>query len=271
MGRNRYGWCSTCRKKIRSDNMKLHSHVKAVAVKYRIKRCHTCNKTMIAGHLARHLKTHDAQPAKEIKRAENNQRIFEKDKEIGRYLREKIISGRIDPDSLCREDKRAFEISREFPMMEHLALREWQKGLIPQLKADNRKIIWVVGAKGGEGKSWFQRYLLSVNGPKKVFEVDIKENDKAILHALSKQTTEIIELFIFNVPRNVCKEDIPYHLLEQIKDGRTLSTKYNSRILYFKSPNIVIVFSNETPRRSSMSDDRWIIYYIRNGNLELEK
>ena len=118
MGRNKYCRCSTCREKIRIDNMKLHSHVKAVIVKYKIKRCPTCNKTMIAGNLNKHLKTNAAKPAKGIKRAENNQRVFEKDKEIGRYLTEKIISGCIDPDSLCREDKRAFEISREFPRIE---------------------------------------------------------------------------------------------------------------------------------------------------------
>ena len=53
------------------------------------------------------------------------------------------------PISLCREDKRAFEISREFPRMGHLSLREWQRDLISQLKVDNRKIIWIVGAKGG--------------------------------------------------------------------------------------------------------------------------
>ena len=105
------------------------------------------------------------------------------------------------------------------------------------------------------------------------------EDDKAILHAISKQTTEIIEMneipfiemFIFNVSRNNWRNDIPYFLLEEIKDGRAQSTNYNSIILYFKSPNIVVVFSNETPRMFFMSEDRWIIYHIRNGNLELER
>ena len=77
----------------------LHSHAKAVVVTYKIRWCPTCDLTMIAWHLARHLKTHAVKPAKEIKHSEYNQSVFEKDKEIGRYLREKIISGCIDPES----------------------------------------------------------------------------------------------------------------------------------------------------------------------------
>ena len=116
----------------------------------------------------------------------------------------------------------------------------------------------------------FKRYWLSVKGPKRVFQSNLEENGTAILHALSQQPTEIIEMFIFNVSRGVWQNDIPYQLLEQIKDGRTISTKYNSKILQFKSPNIVLIFSNQAPCRTSLSTDRWTIFYIQNGRLKLD-
>ena len=270
MGRNKYIRCPTCSKNIRSDNMKLHSHSKVAINKNKMKQCPTCKKIMKVGNLARHLKTHDGKSKDVVKIAEKNQKNFDSDKEVGKCLRDKIFSGEIDFESLSKEHRRAFELSREFPKMGHLALRKWQEELIPHLIPDNRSIIWIVGTKGGEGKSWFQRYWLSVKGPKRVFQSNLEENGTAILHALSKQPTEIIEMFIFNVSRGIWKNDIPYRLLEQIKDGRTLSTKYNSKILNFKSPNIVLVFSNEGPCRTSLSPDRWKIFYIRNGKLKLD-
>ena len=56
--------------------------------------------------------------------------------------------------------------------------------------------------------------------------------------------------------------DQNYAVLEHIKDGCAVSSKYNSIILNFKTPNTLIVFSNSRPDTSSLSKDRWKIYSI---------
>ena len=58
-----------------------------------------------------------------------------------------------------------------------------------------------------------------------------------------------------------------YPVLENIKDGCATAMKYNSERIQFKTPNIVVVFSNAPPDMKQLSKDRWKIYYIINGSL----
>ena len=51
-------------------------------------------------------------------------------------------------------------------------------------------------------------------------------------------------------------------MLEGIKDGHKVSAKYDTRGLFFKTPNTVIVFSNEFPMTGALKKDRWSIYEI---------
>ena len=51
-------------------------------------------------------------------------------------------------------------------------------------------------------------------------------------------------------------------ILESIKDGITVSSKYNNNIIHFKVPNISIVFSNTAPNMKELSKDRWKIFRI---------
>ena len=46
-------------------------------------------------------------------------------------------------------------------------------------------------------------------------------------------------------------------MLENIKDGQAEASKYNSEIIKFRSPNVVVVFSNENPEKKELSRDRW--------------
>ena len=67
------------------------------------------------------------------------------------------------------------------------------------------------------------------------------------------------------------REQIPYTLFEEIKDGRAISTKYDSKELRFRVPNILVVFSNSGPNfLQSVSKDRWTICTIKYGVMERE-
>ena len=65
----------------------------------------------------------------------------------------------------------------------------------------------------------------------------------------------------------ITENGVNYELLEKIKNGRTVASKFDSKELKFKTPNTVVVFSNEKPDVSELSKDRWKIFRIRDNDL----
>ena len=57
-------------------------------------------------------------------------------------------------------------------------------------------------------------------------------------------------------------------VLEAIKDGNAINRKYHSEVLRFKTPNIVIVFSNADPDVMQLSRDRWQIFSVTEEGLK---
>jgi len=64
-------------------------------------------------------------------------------------------------------------------------------------------------------------------------------------------------IIIFDVPRTNSNH-VSYQAIEQIKNGKFFSPKYESGMCRFNKPHIVI-FANEPPNTSMLSEDRWII------------
>jgi len=56
--------------------------------------------------------------------------------------------------------------------------------------------------------------------------------------------------------------EFPYEMLEEIKDGNAVSTKYDSSIFTYNIPKIVLVLSNEASDKNKMSEDRWNVYSV---------
>ena len=88
---------------------------------------------------------------------------------------------------------------------------------------------------------------------------------KDLLRALTKRPLATIDIFLFNLPRAV--NSCNYYILESLKDGKAVSSKYDNEILRFKIPNIVAVFSNDMPEWEKVSFDRWIAFRIENNQL----
>ena len=86
-----------------------------------------------------------------------------------------------------------------------------------------------------------------------------------------KKFYQIIQLCLILLPSDIGKarteEEMNYELLEQIKNGRTLAAKFDSKELKFHTPNVVVVFSNERPEEDQLSKDRWKIFQIRDDDL----
>ena len=74
------------------------------------------------------------------------------------------------------------------------------------------------------------------------------------------------DIFVFNLLRS--DTAVAYGLLENLKDGNLISSKYKSKVLKIKTPNTVIVFSNSYPNMDQLSADRWKIYEIVGNDLK---
>jgi hypothetical protein len=190
---------------------------------------------------------------------------------LGKIVYEEIEEHEIPEESLRREYKEAKELYIKHKKnidLDNVVLRPWQEALLNHIKPTNREVIWVIGRKGNEGKSWFQEYMESKYGWGKVIcGMDIKIKKGSICHVLSKRSLMTTDTFLFDVGKANTDHGVNYELLEKIKNGRIVAAKFDSKELKFKTPNTVVVFSNEKPDVSELSKDRWKIFQIRDNDL----
>ena len=222
-------------------------------------------------NIARHLRKHEIDPLHPIRdKIREDERKFKETKDIGEALRSEIIRKSIDPACLRREYKQAVNLDTNTEDMSHITLKLWQSKLLGDLVPTDRSIYWIIGKQGAEGKTWFQKFLTEYLGHFRVYSTTIDKRSDGILHALTKRNFSLVDVFLFNIPRSFNEQEIPYTLLEDIKDGYSLSTKYDSKQIKFRTPNIVVIFSNKEPYRPAMSEDRWNVYHIVGDSLKAE-
>lgn len=150
-------------------------------------------------------------------------------------------------------------------------LNDEQKELIKQFLTkcpkDDRTLYWFWERIGNWGKTLVALYLIdnygaillagagkdAING----FFSYIKENEK------------VPPIVIFDIPR--CSEGhISYNAIEQIKNGCIFNSKYETGMLRFDKPHI-IVFSNEEPNYKKLSRDRWQVKNLRAEEIEIDE
>ena len=207
-------------------------------------------------------------------------RMIVKDKEytdkvkLGGEVYEIILENQINQTSLDQDLKEALNIfmqeRKDFNVGE-FELRPWQKDLMKLMnEPTKRQVIWIKGRAGNEGKSWMQEYIQSYYGTKRVVKLAAKNKTSNIAQVLRKQQLATTDIFMFNDARSKNHETVNYEMLENIKDGQAEASKYNSEIIKFRTPNIVVVFSNENPERKELSSDRWNVFKI-DTEMELQK
>lgn len=129
------------------------------------------------------------------------------------------------------------------------------------LNQQNRKITYVVDKVGGRGKSTLCDYILYK------YDSILFSNAKTSDIAYSYKGQKYI---LFDFSRTL-EDKINYNVIEQLKNGRIFSSKYESCMKIFNIPNIVIM-TNFKPDKSKLSLDRWDIVdvddmYIINKNI----
>ena len=204
---------------------------------------------------------------------------------IGNEYQEKLVQGKkiyqmvgegIAPyQALPSEMKEAVDAYMEnqddFRDMGNVELKPWQESLLKFVQQPHdREIIWVVGKDGNEGKSWFQKYVKSVFGTRRVVTgIDIKANNASIFQALRKCPIVTADIFLFNIGKSKKKfEVINYDALENMKDGEAFASKYDSQQLKIRVPNVVMVFSNSPPNISQLAKVRFEVFHIINDQLQ---
>lgn len=137
-------------------------------------------------------------------------------------------------------------------------LYPWQKSVVEMLKLppDDRTVFWYWSAKGNMGKSAFCKYL--VGNHSAVPAVSGKYAD--ICNLVFNQDMTKCKIICFDIPRNNGNH-VSYSAIESIKNGMIVNTKYETGFKLFNAPH-VIVFSNEPPDLSALSEDRWHIINI---------
>lgn len=66
---------------------------------------------------------------------------------------------------------------------------------------------------------------------------------------------------IVDAPRSKQGDFIQYDFLEELKNGRIFNTKYESRMLEFPTPHVVVMM-NEDPDMTKLSEDRYRIFKL---------
>nr|QKV51285.1 putative replication associated protein [Crucivirus sp.] len=141
-------------------------------------------------------------------------------------------------------------------------LRPWQLCLRDELincQPDDRSIIWYVDPEGNQGKSWMCNYLMCVRNA--LVLGNAKSSD--IAHIWNGE-----DIVVFDFSRSQ-ESHINYGIIEDIKNGRVFSPKYNGKVKIYMSPHIVC-FSNFHPELSKMSQDRWDIRNPQDGIIQVD-
>ena len=206
-----------------------------------------------------------------LKTLDMHAEVYERKLQLGEIVYKHAKDRGIPEESLPKEYKEAKDLyvkNKKNIDVDNVILRPWQEGLLNYIKPSDREVIWVIGRKGNEGKTWFQEFLASKFGWSRVIcGMDIRLKKSSICHILGKRSLMTTDIFLFDVGKARTEEDMNYELLEQIKNGRTLAAKFDSKELKFHTPNVVVVFSNERPEVGQLSKDRWKIFQIRDDDL----
>lgn len=287
--------CQVCLRKMRSDHLKRH------VLKHR--ELHTLDENEIRDEIKRRKKVRETRedreqlvkqiaeeeglsleyyydieasdaliPASVEKQLKKDEQIYSRTIERGKIITNVLEKGSVREESLSKENREALKLYRKQMSMLNLPnieLRVWQQKLMNNISTpSDREVIWIIGQKGNEGKTWFQEYLESFYGYARVVRLDLKMKTSNVLHVLTKRPLSTTDIFLFNEPRAVTYESCNYSILESIKDGTAVSSKYNNDVMRFKIPNVVVVFSNHMPSTKELSKDRWKVYRILKAGLK---
>lgn len=136
-------------------------------------------------------------------------------------------------------------------------LRPWQTDVLTLLAEDpdDRKIHWYFDAEGKKGKTSLAKHICCNMKP--ALYVQGKSAD--IKSAIASMDIKP-KIVIFGLPRSL-EDYVSYEAIESCKDGIFFSGKYESGMVLYAPPH-VIIFANFLPDTSKLSADRWVVHHM---------
>lgn len=136
-------------------------------------------------------------------------------------------------------------------------LYKYQKDILNIInnKPSGRKIHWFWEPDGNTGKTSFCKHICLTR--KDAIYVSGKAAD--IKYAISDMKIKP-KIILWDIPRSHM-DYISYEAIESIKNGIFFNGKYESGMVIFNTP-IIIIFSNGEPIKYKLSEDRWDIRKI---------
>jgi len=150
--------------------------------------------------------------------------------------------------------------------LEGRAYRPVQEQIIEIVKSepDDRSIHWFFDPEGSAGKTTIAKHIclhhsdaIYLTGK----SADMKFGVMSWLNSGKKLKTVMIDL-----TRSV-EAFVSYQGIEEIKNGIFYNTKYESGMVLFDNPHIIIM-SNFMPEMDMLSADRWVIHAIRGAGAD---
>jgi len=147
-------------------------------------------------------------------------------------------------------------------------VKDWQTKLndILEQDPDDRTIHWIVDREGGKGKTtWIKSFL--INHPKTSLLLGGKCSDMKCGIALFIEKKNDLRYAFLNFTRSM-EQYVSYEGIENIKDGMFFNGKYESGMVMYNCPHVVVM-SNFYPDKTKLSLDRWNIIDISDRPYEL--
>ena len=259
--------CPMCKRMMRSDNLRRHWRKKHKMFDMKLTVKVESNAT----------DSESASTSGDLKmEILDNAKVYDEKIKLGENIFNVLMETNTKEDSLSRRHKEAFDLYQSKKLAlnvdDDIKLFPWQNELLNVVQNKTyREVFWVKGARGNEGKTWFQNYVQSYLGIERVVQLDLKNSVVNIMQVLRKLPLSSVDTFLFNDARSGQSEMQCYEVLENIKDGKAIASKYASEIIRFRTPNVVIVFSNVDPDMTQLSKDRWRVFYINKGGLSSQE
>ena len=120
---------------------------------------------------------------------ENNE-IYKEKIQLGERIYKVLMETNAKEESLSRQHKEALDLYQKkrlfFSSDAKVTLFNWQKGALSEFvnQPTNREVVWVKGARGNEGKTWFQNYVQSLLGAERVVLLNLKNSVGNIMQIL---------------------------------------------------------------------------------------
>lgn len=118
---------------------------------------------------------------------------------------------------------------------------------------NTRQVNWIYDPVGGTGKTQLARYLIThydtlyITGGKVADIHSIYNGEQIVIFDLARTYAENVEHI--------------YSVIETLKNGLFLSTKYQVKSKVFSKQPIILVLANFKPDTTKLSQDRWNILY----------